>query len=288
VPQWIPYPVATIGTIAVLLLASFSYFLGQKYVNRSTSDPKEHYRRRQFLTTGVVIGALAIILVLWARTLQQKGTFLGLLGAGLAIALREPLLSVAGRIVIFAGNTYSVGDRIQLETMSGDVIDVGFFYTRMMEIGNWIGGDQVSGRIVQLPNSKVFGNPIFNYTQNFNYIWDEVVLPITYGSNLDSATRPLMDVGGEYTKEYLKGAEAELEKLRQNFWVPSFELKPQVYVTVTSNWVQLTMRYVVEPKKRRSASSFIYQEVFRRVQASKDVTIASETMDLSVHPPKAA
>src|SRR5438045_439235 len=94
--------------------------------------------------------------------LAAEGTFLGLLGAGLAIALREPLLSVAGRVAIFAGKMYSVGDRIQLETMSGDVIDVGFFYTRMMEIGNWIGGDQVSGRIVQLPNSKIFGNPIFN------------------------------------------------------------------------------------------------------------------------------
>lgn len=278
----------TLGTLAVLVLGFLAYFLGQQYVNRTTSDGKEHYRRRQFLTTTVVIGALAIILVLWARTLQQKGTFLGLLGAGLAIALREPLLSVAGRVAIFAGKMYSVGDRIQLETMSGDVIDVGFFYTRMMEIGNWIGGDQVSGRIVQLPNSKIFGNPIFNYTQNFNYIWDEVVLPITYNSNLDSATRILVDVGAEYTKEYLKGAEAQLEKMRQHFWVPSFELKPQVYVTVTSNWVQLTMRYVVEPKKRRSASSFIYQEVFRRVQGSKDITIASETMDLSVHPPKAA
>jgi hypothetical protein len=96
-----------------------------------------------------------------------------------------------------------------------------------LEIGNWIGGDQVSGRIVQLPVSKVFGNPIFNYTQNFNYIWDEVVLLITYDSNLDSATRTLVGVGGEYTKEYLKGAEAELEKLRQNFWGPASNSNPR-------------------------------------------------------------
>jgi small-conductance mechanosensitive channel len=81
-------------------------------------------------------------------------------------------LRYASRVAIFAGKMYSVGDRVQLETMSGDLIDVGFFYTRMMEIGNWIGGDQASGRIVQLPNSKVFGNQIFNYTQNFDYIWD--------------------------------------------------------------------------------------------------------------------
>jgi small-conductance mechanosensitive channel len=282
------HPVATLGTIAVLVLAFLVYFLGRTYVNKTTSGGAEHYRRRHFLSTVVIIVAVAAILVLWSRTLEQKGTFLGLLGAGLAIALREPLLSVAGRIAIFAGKMYSVGDRIQLETMSGDVIDVGFFYTRMMEIGNWIGGDQASGRIVQLPNSKVFGNQIFNYTQNFDYIWDEVVLPITYSSNLDSATRILVQVGGDYTKEFLQGAEAQLEKMRESFVVPSIELKPQVYVAVTSNWVQLTMRYLVEPKKRRTASSFIYREVFQKVQASNDITIASETMDLTVHRPKAA
>jgi hypothetical protein len=115
-----------------------------------------------------------------------------------------------------------------------------------------------------------------------------VVLPITYSSNLDSATRILVQVGGDYTKEFLQGAEAQLEKMRESFVVPSIELKPQVYVAVTSNWVQLTMRYVVEPKKRRTASSFIYREVFQKVQASKNITIASETMDLTVHRPKAA
>jgi len=279
------YPVAIIGTVAAILLAWIIHTLGRKYLDAHVRDAKEHYRKLTFLSTTLVVLALAAIIILWARPMQHTGTFLGLIGAGVAVALRDPLLSVAGRIAIFAGNMYSVGDRIEINKMTGDIIDVGFFYTRMMEVGNWIGGDQVTGRLVQFSNSRVFGHAVFNYTQNFAYIWDEVKIPITYESNMQDTTRILLDVGGEYTQEFLKGARTQLEQMRRYFLVPEFELEPQVYVKVTSNWIELTMRYVVDPKKRRSASSFIYTEVFSRMQGRKDITIASETMDLSVHPP---
>ena len=163
------------------------------------------------------------------RLLEHTGTFLGILGAGLAIALKEPLLSIAGRIAILTGHMYSVGDRIQLNQMTGDVIDVGFFYTRMMEVGNWIGADQATGRIVQIPNSQIFGTAIFNYTQNFSFIWDEIKLPVTYASNLEDASQILLDVGSEYTREFLSGAEAELDQMRHYFLVPALEVKPKCF-----------------------------------------------------------
>ena len=288
VVPYLHYPVAIIGTIVVVIAAVAAYFAVRNYIDRHVGDPKEHYRKRQVLSSLVVIFSVAAIGILWARLLQHTGTFLGIVGAGLAIALRDPLLSIAGRIAISAGGMYSVGDRIELDKMKGDVIDVGFFYTRMMEVGAWIGGDQVSGRIVQLSNSRVFGTPVFNYTQNFAYIWDEITLPITYTSNLQAATKILLDVGGEYSREFLTGAEAQLREMERYFVVPAFELKPNVYVKVTSNWLELTMRYVVEPKKRRNATTFIYTEAFKRVQASGEIRIASETMDLTVRSPKKA
>jgi small-conductance mechanosensitive channel len=284
----IPHAAAVIGTVAVLVLAPVVYWVGRTWIDKRVTDRRRHYRDRKFFGTVLTIVAVAALVILWARALQHTGTFLGLIGAGLAIALREPLLSIAGRIAVFAGNMYTVGDRIQVQQMSGDVIDVGAFYTRLMEIGNWIGGDQPSGRILQLPNSQVFGTAVFNYTQNFSYIWDEVKLPITYQSNLDRATRILLDVGNEYTKEFLQGAEQEVEKMKKYFLLPDLDLRPHVYVKVTSNWVQLNMRYLVEPKKRRGASSFIYTEVFKRVQSSQDISIASETMDLTLHRGEAA
>ena len=280
----LPYPTAILGTIIAIGAAFLITYFGKKVVDSREHDQRERYRKRQVINTLTAVSALITIVILWARLLQQKGTFLGLVGAGLAIAMKEPLLAIAGRIVILGGHLYSVGDRIEVGTVSGDVIDVGFFYTRMMEIGNWIGGDQASGRIVQFSNSKLFGDTVvYNYTRNFAYIWDEVMLPITYASNMKGATEILLNAGHTYTKEFLQGAQRELEQMQRYFLVPDLELKPQVYIQVNSNWVQLTMRYLVDPKKRRQASSFIYEEVFKQAQGRGDITIASETLDIAVH-----
>src|SRR5690349_1000280 len=204
--QYLKYPYAEIGTPAAILLAVIVYYTAKAIIHARNSDHRERYRQRQSLLTIVVVVTLAAIVILWARTLQHAGTFLGLVGGGLAIALREPLLSVAGRIAILAGHIYTVGDRIQVEDITGDVIDVGFFYTRLMELGNWIGGDQATGRIVQFSNSKIFGNtPVFNYTRHFAYIWDELMLPVTYSSNLHAAAQILLDAGSEYSREFLRG-----------------------------------------------------------------------------------
>lgn len=280
----LPYPIGIFGTISTIIAAVVIAFVGKTIIKHREQDHRERYRKRQVVNTISWVLALGVIVILWARLLQHTGTFLGLVAGGLAIALREPLLAVAGRVAILGGGLYRVGDRIQVDKVSGDVIDVGFFYTRMMEIGNWIGGDQASGRIIQFSNSKLFGDTVvYNYNRNFTYIWDEVMLPITYASNMKAATEILLHSGERYSRNFLQGAQSELEKMKSYFLVPDFELKPQVYVQVNSNWIQLTMRYIVDPKKRRQASSFIYTEVFKQAQGRGDITIASETMDIAVH-----
>ncbi|HSB75031.1 MAG TPA: mechanosensitive ion channel domain-containing protein, partial [Terriglobales bacterium] len=140
-------PVAIIGTVVAIALAWLLSFLGRKYLDSHVKDPKEHYRKISYLNTALVVAVVIIVAALWSRLFHARGTFWGLIGAGLAVALKDPLLSIAGRIAIFAGHIYSVGDRIEISHLTGDVVDVGFFYTRMMELGNWIGGDQATGRM---------------------------------------------------------------------------------------------------------------------------------------------
>ena len=278
----LPYPYAIVGTVIVFLVAFIAKFGGDHLI-RPTKDPKERYRRYKILNTAIAVFVVAALVILWGRLFHNKGTFFGLIGAGLAIALRDPLLSIAGRILIFAGNMYSVGDRIEINKISGDVIDVGFFYTRMMEIGNWITADQATGRIVQYPNSQIFGTPVYNYTQNFSYIWDQIDLPITYDSNMEAAARMMSEAGGEYTHEFLKKAETELEHMGHSFLVPKFELKPHVYISFDSNYVTLTMRYIVDPHQRRAAKSFLFERMLQGVQARDDIHYGSTTADLTVH-----
>ncbi|HZQ17260.1 MAG TPA: mechanosensitive ion channel domain-containing protein [Terriglobales bacterium] len=140
-PHWLPDPIAVIGSLIAIAAAVLLHFLAKAYVHERTRDHRERYRERKFFSTVIVFAAGLAVVVLWAHTLKQKGTFLGLLGAGVAIAPRESLLSIAGRLAIFAGHMYTAGDRIELQKMAGDVIDIGFFYTRMLEVGAWIGGD---------------------------------------------------------------------------------------------------------------------------------------------------
>ncbi len=280
--EWIQHHYFALGvTLAVLILAPLVTAIGQKWIGVRVRNPRAYYRDRKLLTTIVTLFATITVLLVWGRLVPHHGTFFGLLGAGLAIALREPLLSIAGRVAIFAGRIYDAGDRIQIGTSSGDVIDVGFFYTRLMEIGNWIGGDQYSGRILQFPNAQIFGTGVFNYTRDFKYIWDELPLNITYESNLDAATKIMLDAGTQYSTEFLAGAHQQLERMQQYFLVPDFELKPQVYVKVTTNWVGLTMRYVVDPNKRRSAATFLYRAVFEEIRKRDDIQIGTDTMEVT-------
>lgn len=278
----IPHPIPVFGTIGVFVAGWILLGAGHKFISSHAPNAKEEYRRRRLLNTLVLVIGAAIIIALWSKLFQHTGTFLGLIGAGMAVALREPLLSIAGRIAIFAGYMYNAGDRIEINKMSGDVIDVGFFYTRMMEIGNWIGGDQYSGRIIQFANAQVFGTAVFNYTRNFAYIWDEIKLPITYNSNVRQATDILKKAGGEYSREFMAGAEAQIEKMERLFKVPRFEVEPVVYMKVTDNWVELTLRYLVAPHKRRAASSYIFGSIFQQIERRTDIQIASSTMSLTV------
>jgi len=281
-----PYPVATIWTVTTVIVAFLLDRIGVVILKRVKASAAETYRNRQILGIVLTVVSVGTILVLWVRLFRNNGTFFGLLAAGLAVSLREPLLSIAGRISIFAGRMYAVGDRIELDHMAGDVIGIGFFYTRMLEIGNWMPADQPTGRTVLFSNSKVYQHAIFNYTQGFPCIWDEVVLPVTYASDIQEATRILQEAGEKYTLQYAQLAEVQVERMRQSFLVQEVTFKPFVFTKLTSNYVELAMRYVVDSRRRRYVKSSLYSYIFDAVQAHPAISIGSDTMDLTVHPPK--
>ncbi len=280
------YPVATIGTAIAIVAAFLVDRIAVMLIRRGTGSPQQRYIRRTNLGLLTTMVTLVVLVILWGRLLQNKGTFFGLLGAGLALALKEPLLSIAGRMSIWAGHLYRVGDRIEFQNMAGDVIGIGIFYTRMLEIGNWIKADQATGRIVQFPNASVYQHPVYNYTQNFSYIWDELMLPVTYASDVAAASAILVKTGEEYTRDFLGPAAAEIKQLRASFLLPDLNLKPTVYTRVTSNYVELTMRYLVDPRQRRPVNSWLFERIFERVSANPQIAISSETYDLTVHPPE--
>lgn len=280
-----PHATAIIGTVVTLAVALIADRIGIAIFKRRNEAPEVFYRNRQVLGISLWTLCAVVLIFFWGRNLQDKGTFFGLLAAGLALAMKEPLLSIAGRISIFAARMYSVGDRIQLGELSGEVIGIGIFYTHMLEIGNWMQGDQMTGRTLVFSNSRIYQHAIFNYTQDFSFIWDQLILPVTYDSDVAEATRILVDVGGKHTEQWIELAQTQVQHMRQSYLVPKVNFSPTVLTEVTSNYVQLTLRYIVSPRVRQITASALWGDVFAALQKSPAVKIGSTTMDLTVHSP---
>jgi small-conductance mechanosensitive channel len=156
----------------------------------------------------------------------------------------------------------------------------------MLEIGNWVHADQATGRFVQFPNSLVYQTSIFNYTQNLRFIWDEIALPVTYESDVAAARQIMETAGREVTEAMVRQAQADIASTDESSLLPDLRVEPTVFTEVTSNFISLTLRYVVDPRQRRQMRSDLYSRIFGLVRENENVTIGSDTMDLTVHSPE--
>ena len=164
---------AIILTFAIVFVTWLIRSLIVRATLRRIDDAQTRYQWRK--TTAYIAAGLSIVVSarIWLPGFQQLGTFIGLVSAGLAIALKDPLVNLAGWVFVVWRKPFAVGDRIQIGDVAGDVIDLRIFQFTLMEIGNWAGGDQSTGRIIHIPNGSVFTDVLANYSQGFKYIWDE-------------------------------------------------------------------------------------------------------------------
>ena len=176
-----------IKSILILLILWVIRLLLYKLIFKNITDLKVRYRWRKSIA--YVMGFLSIIMIgrIWFAGIQSLATYLGLLSAGIAIALKDPIADLAGWIFIFSRKPFEVGDRIQIGSFAGDVIDLSPFMISILEIGNWVDADQSTGRIVQIPNAKIFISELVNYDKGFKYIWNEIPVVITFESNWQKA-----------------------------------------------------------------------------------------------------
>jgi small-conductance mechanosensitive channel len=184
---------------------------------------------------------LALILFgLWVQRVGDLSVTLGILAAGLAFALQEVIGSVAGWLTIVSGRPFTVGDRVETGGIRGDVVDIGVLRTTLMEIGNWLGGDHNTGRIVTVSNAFIFKEPLFNYSARLRYIWDEIAVPITYESNWQRAIELMSNAVKENPlyQDLIPRAEEQRRRTRRELAVKITPLDPHVYVRLTDNWVE--------------------------------------------------
>lgn len=244
---------------------------------RRTEDARIRYMWRK--TSSYVVIILGIFLVgrLWFKGFQSIATYLGLLSAGIAIALKDLVAGLAGWIFIIWRKPFSVGDRIQIGTHAGDVIDIHIFQFTLLEIGNWINADQSTGRIIQVPNGMVLSETLANYGKGFHYIWNEIPVLITFESNWEKAKNLLQNIADKDAEQLTKTAEKKVKEASKKFMILYSKLTPTVYTSVKENGVLLTIRYLCEPKGRRDSEQRIWEDILKEFAGHMDIDFAYPT-----------
>jgi small-conductance mechanosensitive channel len=273
-PQTQGRVLASLITIVVLWLLRWGAL---SLVWRRVSDARQRYRwRKTTAYVAVVIGAV-IVGRIWFAGVGDVATFVGLITAGLAVALRDLIANLAGWAFIMWRRPFAVGDRIQIGAHAGDVIDVRIFQFSLLEIGNWVDADQSTGRIVHVPNGKVFSDSVANYTTGFQYVWDEIPVLVTFESDWKAAKGLLTEIAAKHAAHLTDDAGKQIEAASRQFMIRYGTLTPTVFTSVRDSGVLLTIRYMVEPRQRRMAGAAIWEDILDAFAARSDVDLAYPT-----------
>lgn len=271
---------AQLQIIFSLVVALFLWVLRTviiRIVCRKTDDPLIRYRWRKGTTYGAVILGFILIGRVWFAGIQSLATFLGLLSAGLAIALQDLVKSFAGWIFILSRRPFVLSDRIQIGDYAGDVIDIRIFRFSLVEIGNWVDADQSTGRILHVPNSLILTDVVANYTRGFEFIWNEIPVMITFESNWEKAKGILSSIAEKHAIPLTQEAEKRIKEASKQFMIFYKTLTPAVYTAVGDSGILLTVRFLVDPRRRRTSTQSIWEDILRAFHACDDIDFAYPT-----------
>jgi small-conductance mechanosensitive channel len=266
--------------ILVVLVIGFIRLL-RRFIRKNLPNSKVKYRSQKGIE---VIGYLILIILTlsyFTGNIKDFTLAIGLLSAGVAITLQELILSIAGSLYIFFVKVYKPGDRIEINGIKGDVIDIDSIYTTMMEIGEWVSSDNYSGRIIKLSNAFVFKGPIYNYSMDFPFIWDEFNLPIRYGSDIELAKDIIIKVATDTLSEYVVNSIAKWKDVVERYYIEDAKVEPTLAITMTDNWIQFNLRYIVDYKKRRVTKHILSELISKKFEETKGkVVLASSTVEI--------
>ena len=269
-----------IGLLGVVIILGLTQLI-QRALTKSIESPDLRYRMRKIV---VFLGYLFALLFLageFSEQLHSITVALGVASAGIAFALQEVIVSIAGWLAISFGRFYKIGDRVQLSGTVGDVIDIGVFSTTLMEIGEWVKADQYSGRVVRIANSFVFTEPVYNFSADFPFLWDEIVMPIKYGSDIQKTRSILQQAADKVVGEYLEPAKAHWKNIYGKYRLEHESIEPSVTLVANDNWLEFTLRYIVDYKKRRAAKDQLFEQIINFVEKTDgQVAVASTTLQL--------
>jgi small-conductance mechanosensitive channel len=279
---------------AVWLLRRGLHGLSRLILGRGR-DTRARFWTRQAINLSTTLLLILGVLSVWFDDPARLATALGLVTAGLAFALQRVVTALAGYFVILRGDNFTVGDRITLGGVRGDVIGLGLVQTTIMEMGQppgeqgaepamWVRSRQYTGRVVTVSNDKIFDEPVYNYTRDFPYIWEELTVPITYAADRGRVERILLTTAERHTAGIQEGSRAALAAMRGRYLVHLPGPEPKVYYRLTDNWLELTLRFLAEARGVREIKDAMSREILAALDEA-GIGVASATYEIVGLPP---
>lgn len=245
---------------------------------RRIQDNKNRYKFRKTISLIYLVVFSVVLVRIWVEDPQSLLVAYGLVGAGVAIALQDVFKNFVGGFLLLANNSYRVGDRIEVNGTFGDVIDIRLLNTTLLELRGWVEGDQATGRLTSIPNGATLSEPVYNYTRDHHYIWEEISIPITYDSNWQKALKLIDSIVTEHTKDATAKAEESITHIGEKYYLSKRDTEPNVFVSMTDNWIDFHIRFVTDVRTRRVTHNEISQKILSAILSEKDISVASETL----------
>lgn len=264
-------------TFLYLIVAFVAIRIINKVLYNAIKDTKKSYTIRKgfgyFITTLALIG----IAFTWLDTSINITTYIGLLSAGIAIALKEVFSNVAAWVFITVRKPFDVGHRIIIGEQRGDIVDIRMFQFSMGEVSDYDDGEQSTGRIIDVPNHFIFIHPLINYTKGFEFIWNEIKVLLTFESDWERAKVLLTEIVNKDSAQLSAQAKIEMDKASQKYMLHYKSLTPIVYTDVKDSGIQLTLRYLCTPKQRRGTINTVWTDILKMVGEEEHIDLAYPT-----------
>ncbi len=267
--------------IALTIIHIIFKFILDQQISKKISERKAKYAFKK-ITSLFYIGTFIIALVgIWSGGSQEITVAFGLVTAGIAFALQDLIKNLAGGLVIYLNKLYGVGDRIEINSKTGDVIDVGILYTTLLETREWMSGDLPTGRLTTIPNGFVISNPVNNYTKDHNYIWDEISLPIDYKSDWKFTSDTILEIVNQETLQTAKEASESITKMGEKYYLGEARTQPVIHFSLTDSQVTYKVRYPVEVRHRGIVKHKISNKILEAIKNNPEkIMIATSLLDI--------
>jgi small-conductance mechanosensitive channel len=265
--------------VLVIVYVFFKLVLEDKYINKILDPQRRYYVSKSSYFIYILVNIFAFWTI-WLEDLQSLVLGFGLVAAAFTLTMQDVAKNFAGGLNILFNGIYRVGDRIEIGSKKGDVIDIDIFYTTIMEINEWVSAEQPTGRLSIIPNSFVLSNTTNNYTKDFDFLWDEITFPITYSSDWKAARTLIIEAINQETRMVEDLAEKEISNMERKYFLSRGSMNAEVFVRLTDNWIELTGRYVTPVRQRRMIRNRISEKILEDIEISENIKIASQTVDI--------